>query len=55
MRFTSYERQRVLHGSKAAASYLHGKYFINKQGLYINRQAAGLLFSNEAHLRCMKK
>lgn len=28
MRFTSYERKRVLHGSEAAASYLHGKYFI---------------------------
>lgn len=28
VRFASYERQRVLHGSEAAASYLHGKYFI---------------------------
>jgi len=28
MRFTSYERQRVLHGSEAAVSCLRGKRFI---------------------------
>ena len=44
VRVTSYERKRVLHGSEAAASYLHGKYFINKQGLYVNRQPPGCFF-----------
>ena len=44
VRVTSYERKRVLHGSEAAASYLRGKYFINKQGLYVNWQPPGCFF-----------